>query len=228
MGCGLQGHEFVGGMLVCECGKMTAREYAMRAKELYPPITIVREFVPYSDARDCVRKLLEYVGEDPSREGLKETPDRVLKAYNDMLSGYKEDPAKVIKTFEDGAVNYDEMIISKDIEFYSFCAHHWIPFFGKAHIAYIPDGRVIGLSKLSRILDIYSKRLQIQEQLTVQITAALDEHLKPKGSACVITAQHLCCMARGVGKQSSSMVTSSLTGVFRKPEVRQEFLGLIK
>lgn len=174
---------------------------------------------------ETIKDILAYIGEDPNREGLKDTPLRVVKSWSELFCGYKQDPSEVMKTFTDGCC--DEMVISKDIEFYSHCEHHMIPFFGKAHIAYIPNGKVIGLSKLARILEIYSRRLQVQERLTTQITAALDEHLKPKGSACVIEAQHLCCMARGVGKQDSKMITSSLTGVFRTLEVRSEFLTLL-
>ena len=175
-----------------------------------------------------ITRILQYIGEDPDREGLKETPSRVVRSYGELFSGYKMDVKDVVKTFGEDSVVCDEMVVSKHIEFYSTCEHHMIPFYGVAHVGYVPGKNVIGLSKLARIVDVFSRRLQVQERLTTQITSAIDEALDPKGSACVIEARHLCCMARGVGKQGSSMVTSSLTGVFRKPEVRQEFLSLIR
>lgn len=172
-----------------------------------------------------VRRLLEYIGEDPERDGLKETPERVIKSYEKMFGGYKLNPEDVLKTFKDSC---DEMVLVKDIEFYSTCEHHMLPFYGKAHIAYIPNGKVIGVSKLARVLEIYSRRLQIQERLCQQVTKALEDMLKPLGVACVLEARHLCMVCRGVEKQNSIMVTSSLTGVFRdKPEVRAEFMRLI-
>lgn len=174
----------------------------------------------------AIETLLRFIGDDPTREGLKETPLRVMKSYQELFSGYAQDPAAVLKVFEDGAC--DEMVVLRNMEFFSTCEHHMLPFFGKAHVAYIPNGRVIGISKLARILEIYSRRLQVQERLTEQITKALDEHLKPKGSACVLEARHFCMICRGVQKQNSEMVTSSLTGVFRKPEVRAEFFHLVK
>ncbi len=174
----------------------------------------------------CIKDILRFIGEDTEREGLLETPARVVASYRELFSGYHQDPADVMKTFEDGACN--EMVLLKSIEFWSHCEHHMLPFFGNAHIAYIPDGRVIGVSKLARILEIYSRRLQVQERLTVQITKALDEHLKPKGSACVLEARHSCMICRGVQKQNSVMVTSSLSGTFLLPEVRQEFFSLIR
>ncbi len=176
--------------------------------------------------QDNIRRILQYIGEDPGREGLKETPDRVVRSYGELFAGYKQDPATVFKVFEDGAC--DEMVLLKNIEWVSFCEHHMLPFIGRAHIAYIPNGKVIGISKLARILDIYSRRLQVQERLTEQVTRALDTYLQPKGSACVLKASHLCMTCRGVQKQHSEMVTSSLTGAFRQPEVRQEFFSLIK
>ena len=173
---------------------------------------------------DAIRTILTLIGEDPDREGLKETPDRVFRSYAELYSGYHQDPATVFKTFEDGTC--DEMVILKGVSFASTCEHHLLPFFGEAHIAYIPKGRIIGLSKLARLLDIFSKRLQVQERLTTQITAALDEHLKPKGAACIIQASHLCTCIRGVKKPSSKMVTSSLTGVFKDDyRARSELLA---
>lgn len=175
--------------------------------------------------QDNVRRLLEYIGEDPNREGLLETPNRVVRSYNDLFAGYKQKPEDVIRTFEDGAC--DEMVVLRGVEMMSCCEHHMLPFYGKAHIAYIPDKRVIGVSKLARILEIYSRRLQIQERLCQQVTRALMDHLQPLGAACVVEAKHLCMVCRGVQKQHSEMVTSSLLGVFRQPEVRAEFFSII-
>lgn len=190
-----------------------------------------------NDVMEAVKTILVWVGEDPEREGLKDTPKRVIKSYGELFAGYKQDPKDIITTFDNTKtvqaelvrpIKYDEMILCKGIEFSSFCEHHLIPFVGHAHIAYIPNQKIIGLSKLPRILEIYAKRLQIQENLTQQVTNCLMEHLQPKGAACVIEAKHLCVSCRGVNKQSSSMVTSSLEGVFRQPEVRAEFFQLIK
>jgi GTP cyclohydrolase I len=173
-----------------------------------------------------VRRLIEFIGDDPNREGLKETPDRVLKSYGELFSGYKQDPSEVLKLFEDDTC--DEMVVLKDIEFYSVCEHHMLPFFGKALIAYIPKGRVVGISKLVRLLEVFSRRLQIQERLCEQVTTALDDRLKPKGSACILEATHFCMTSRGVQKQHSKMITSSLTGAFRRIEVRSELMHLLK
>lgn len=175
---------------------------------------------------DNIRRILQFLGEDVNREGLKETPARVVRSFAELYSGYKQDPKDVMKFFEDGLT--DEMVILRDIEFTSNCEHHMLPFAGRAHIAYIPDKRIIGVSKLVRLLDIYARRLQVQERLCQQVTTTLDEYLKPKGSACVLEAVHMCMSCRGVRKAGSTMITSSLTGVFRSPEVRGEFLRLIK
>ena len=177
------------------------------------------------DAQDTVARMLEHLGEDPRREGLVETPARVVKSWKALFGGYSLDPASVFKTFEEGAC--DEMVLLKNIEFYSFCEHHLIPFHGTASIAYIPDKKVIGVSKLVRLLEVYARRLQIQERLCQQVTAALDQYLQPLGSACILNAQHMCMTARGVQKQGSRMVTSSLSGVFKtNPQTRAEFLQL--
>ena len=174
-----------------------------------------------------VVRLLQYIGEDPNREGLKDTPNRVIKSYDTLFSGYKKNPKDVLKVFEDGSC--DEMVLLKNCEFSSTCEHHMLPFIGKAHIAYIPNGRVIGISKLARILEIFARRLQIQERIGQQITSCLDELMKPKGSACILEAQHMCMTCRGVEKQHSVMVTSSLTGVFRDDaRTRSEFLSMVK
>jgi len=173
-----------------------------------------------------IKRILQYIGEDVEREGLRETPSRVVKSYSYIFGGYKEDVSKVMKVFKEESS--DEMIVLKDIEFYSTCEHHMQPFFGKAHIAYIPDGKVLGVSKLARVLEIYARRLQIQERLTDQITEAIMKHLEPLGAACMIEAKHFCMICRGVEKQNSIMMTSSLKGAFKdKPEVRSEFLTLI-
>ena len=177
-----------------------------------------------------IEGLLKLIGEDPTREGLLETPLRVLKSFKEIYAGYtftEEDVLNTCKSFEDGSC--DEMVLLKGIEFQSMCEHHMLPFIGVAHIAYIPNGRVIGVSKMGRILDIYSKRLQIQERLTQQVTSALDKGLQPLGSACVIEAHHQCMSCRGVKKQNSIMVTSSLTGEFKSnPTTRAEFMSLIR
>lgn len=179
-------------------------------------------------AEENVRRLIEYIGDDPQREGLQDTPARVVRSYAELFAGYKKDPLEVVKTFEDGSC--DEMVILKNIEFVSCCEHHMLPFAGSAHIAYIPNGKVIGISKLARLLEIYCRRLQIQERLCVQVTDALNKVLAPKGAACVLEAKHLCMTCRGVNKQHSVMVTSSLTGVFREPgnAARGEFLSMIR
>lgn len=177
-------------------------------------------------AESNIVRLLEFIGEDPNREGLKETPGRVLRAYGELFSGYGENVDSILKLFEDGAC--DEMVLLKNVEFTSFCEHHMLPFNGLAHVAYLPNGRVIGVSKLARIVEVFSKRLQIQERLTQQITEALDKYLSPLGSACVVEARHECMACRGVKKQNAVMVTSSLTGRFRDSAVRQEFFSLVK
>jgi GTP cyclohydrolase I len=170
--------------------------------------------------------MLEHIGEDPKREGLLETPARVVKSWKALFGGYGIDPAGVFKTFSEGAC--DEMVLLRDVEFYSTFEHHIIPFHGTASIAYIPNKKVIGVSKLVRLLEVYARRLQIQERLCQQVTAALDQYLQPLGSACVLNAQHMCMTARGVQKQGSRMVTSSLTGVFKtNPQTRAEFLQLV-
>lgn len=179
---------------------------------------------------ELIKSILRTIGEDPEREGLLETPHRVIKSYSELFSGYSftdEMIAEICKTFEDGAC--DELVVLKNVEFQSFCEHHMLPFYGKAHFGYLPDKRVIGLSKMGRILDIYSKRLQIQERLTQQITKALMDNLKPRGAACVVEAHHQCMSCRGVKKQNSIMVTSSMVGEFRTDAtLRAEFLSLLK
>jgi GTP cyclohydrolase IA len=175
-----------------------------------------------------IKEILSQLGEDPSREGLLKTPDRYAKALEFLTSGYKLCPKAVLNDaiFQE---QYDEMVVVKDIEFYSLCEHHLLPFFGKAHIAYIPDGRIVGLSKVARMIEVYTRRLQVQERLTTQIAETFAELLKPKGVAVVIEARHLCMMMRGVEKQQACMVTSSMHGEFRTQDsTRKEFLNLIK
>lgn len=180
-----------------------------------------------ADKEEVILRLLEQIGEDPTREGLLETPKRVVEMHKEVFGGYSQNPEDILKVFEDGAC--DEMVLLKDIEFYSYCEHHMVPFMGKAHIAYLPNGRVIGVSKLARLLDIYAKRLQIQERIGQQVVEALMKYLEPLGAACIIEAQHLCMKSRGVKKQSSVMVTSAVRGLFREDAAaRAELMSLIK
>jgi len=177
--------------------------------------------------QDLVRQLLAALGEDPSREGLVETPRRVDKSLKFLTSGYQADIDEIVN----GAlftVDYNEMVMVRDIDMYSLCEHHLLPFFGKCHVAYIPDGKVIGLSKIPRIVDTFARRLQVQERLTTQIAETLQDKLKPLGVAVVVEAAHLCMAMRGVEKQNSVTVTSAMRGVFhRDPRTRAEFLELI-
>jgi GTP cyclohydrolase I len=177
---------------------------------------------------DVVRKLISEVGEDADREGILKTPSRVAKSLRFLTSGYQQDVDKVLN----GAlysVAYDEMVMVRDIEVFSLCEHHLLPFFGRCHVAYVPDGKVIGLSKIPRIVDVYSRRLQVQERLTVQIAETIMEKIKPQGVGVIIEARHLCMIMRGVEKQNSIAVTSHMLGVFRDSEgTRSEFLRLLK
>lgn len=176
-----------------------------------------------------VRALIEKAGDDPFRPGVLDTPLRFLKAWEFWTSGYNQDPATVLKTFEDGAQGCDEMIAQRDISFFSLCEHHLAPFFGVVHIGYIPNGRIVGLSKLARLVEVFARRLQVQERLTNQIAEALDNHLQPVGVGVVVEARHLCMESRGVQKSGTSTVTSALRGVFKtKPEARAEFLSFVR
>jgi GTP cyclohydrolase I len=176
---------------------------------------------------ELVRELMVRLGEDPSREGLVRTPDRVRRAYEFLTKGYKEDPEEMLKKSL-FTVTYDEMVIVKDVEMFSLCEHHMLPFFGKVHVAYIPKGKVIGLSKIPRLIEMFSRRLQIQERLTTQIAETIQKAIQPLGVGVVIEARHLCMMMRGVEKQHSAAVTSSMLGCFRdEQETRTEFLSLI-
>ncbi len=180
--------------------------------------------------RQGVVEFLKYLGEDPNREGLKGTPDRVVKSYLELFSGYLKDPKDVMTVFsEKDVVHKDQIILLKNIEFYSTCEHHLLPFIGVAHLAYIPSTKVIGISKLARILEIYARRLQIQERIGDQVTMALMNLLEAEGAACIIESKHLCINCRGIGKQNALMVTSSLKGAFlNNLKTRQELLTLIK
>lgn len=178
---------------------------------------------------DHIVRLLQYIGDDPTRGGLQETPARVSAAWKFWGSGYSQDPATVLKMFEDGAEGVDEMVVVRKLPFYTHCEHHMAPFFGTATIAYLPNKRIVGLSKLSRVLDIYARRLQVQERLTMQIADALMEHLEPLGAGVVITARHLCMESRGIQKQGHDTVTSALRGIFKtERDVRAEFLALAR
>lgn len=180
------------------------------------------------ELQELIRTLLEALGEDPDREGLLKTPLRMEKTFRFLTQGYRENLAQIFHGAR-FAESYDEMVLVKDIDFFSLCEHHLIPFFGKSHVAYIPDGRIVGLSKIPRLVDALSRRLQVQERLTCQIAETLQEHLKPKGVAVVMEAQHLCTMMRGVQKQNTRMTTSSMLGIFRSDsKTRMEFLSLIR
>jgi GTP cyclohydrolase IA len=177
---------------------------------------------------ELVREMIIRLGEDPNREGLSRTPERVEKAMKFLVKGYKDDPEALLRKAL-FTVSYDEMVIVKDVEMFSLCEHHLLPFFGKVHVAYIPNGKVIGLSKIPRLIEAFSRRLQIQERLTTQIAEAIQNAIEPQGVGVVIEARHLCMMMRGVEKQHSSAVTSSMLGSFRsEEETRTEFLSLIR
>ena len=176
-----------------------------------------------------VRRLLAYVGENPNREGLLETPDRVIKAWDFWTKGYDEDPADILKTFSDGAERYDQMVVVRDIDVWSHCEHHLAPFFGVAHVAYIPDSKIVGLSKLARLVDCYARRLQVQERLTSQIADALVEHLMPRGVGVVLQCRHLCMESRGIQSRGAATVTSSLHGdLLAETAARAEFMSLLR
>jgi GTP cyclohydrolase I len=176
---------------------------------------------------NAIKTIINYIGEDESREGLLDTPKRVRKAYEFMCSGYKLNPKEIIEKALFTSTN-DEMVVVKDIEFYSFCEHHMLPIIGKVHVAYIPNGKVVGLSKIPRVVDVFARRLQIQEQMTEQICDALNEHLKPKGVAVIIDARHMCMEMRGVEKICSTTVTSSLRGLFKSDKrTKDEFLSIV-
>ena len=191
-----------------------------------------REFVARrpsrAEAEAAVRILLSWAGDDPSREGLLGTPERVVRAYEEWFAGYQQDPADILRTTFDEIEGYDEMVLLKDIEFSSHCEHHMAPIIGRAHVAYLPQHRVVGISKLARLVEAYARRLQIQERMTVQIADAIQEVLMPRGVAVVIEATHHCMTTRGVHKPGTSMLTSRLTGIFRDDaSTRREFMALV-
>lgn len=173
-----------------------------------------------------IRQILFEIGEEADREGLQDTPKRVVKSWQELYAGYTQKPEDHLTVFE--SEGYDQIVLLKDIELYSTCEHHMLPFYGKAHVAYIPNQKVIGISKLARLLDVYARRLQIQERIGEQVTQAIMTHLNPKGAACIIEARHMCMCARGVGKQHSVMTTSSVKGVFKSdPSTKSELIKLI-
>ena len=183
---------------------------------------------PKETIADLVRKVIMLLGEDPSREGLRKTPERFEKAMKFLTSGYHQNLDNVLNgaTF---SVHYDEMVVVKDIEFFSLCEHHLLPFFGKAHVAYLPSKRVLGLSKIARLVNMYARRLQIQERMTSQIAKAIEEKIAPQGVGVIIEARHLCMQMRGVEKQHGSAVTSAMLGAFRhNKQTRDEFLALVR
>ncbi|QQS11438.1 MAG: GTP cyclohydrolase I FolE [Rhodospirillales bacterium] len=181
-----------------------------------------------AEAEDAVRTLLRWAGDDPAREGLVGTPDRVVRAYEEFFAGYAEDPREILaRTFEE-TDGYDEMVVLRDIRLESHCEHHMVPIIGKAHVGYLPNKRVVGISKLARIVEIYAKRLQIQEKMTAQIANCIQEVLEPRGVAVVIEAAHECMTTRGIRKPGVTMVTSRMLGSFREdPSTRREFLAMI-
>lgn len=201
-----------------------------QAKNYYPSgewIVFPWETSQENGIEDNIRRLLQYVGEDPNREGLLETPKRVAKAWLHWCSGYSKRPEDILKVFEDGAENCDEMVVVKDIPIYSHCEHHLAAIIGTVTIAYIPNGKIVGLSKLSRLADIFARRLQVQERLTNQIAEALVTHLAPKGVGVIVRARHLCMESRGVCQQGHYTITSSLHGVLKtNPDARAEFMAL--
>ena len=180
------------------------------------------------EAEEAVRTLISWAGDDPTREGLIETPKRVVKSYKEFYAGYDQDPAEILSKVFEEIEGYDEIVLVKDILLESHCEHHMVPILGKAHVAYLPDKRVVGLSKLARVVDLYAKRLQTQETMTAQIADTINEVLKPKGVAVVIDAEHQCMSSRGVSKKGTSTVTSRMLGAFRDSQKsRMEFMNLI-
>jgi len=176
---------------------------------------------------ELYRELLRRIGEDPGRDGLLRTPERVEKSMAYLTKGYQEDPLQLLRAalFD---VDYDEMVIVKDVEMFSLCEHHMLPFFGKVHVAYIPKGKVVGLSKIARLVEVFARRLQVQERMTRQIADAIQDAICPQGVGVVIEARHLCMMMRGIEKQNSSTVTSAMVGCFQNKETRTEFLSLVR
>jgi len=194
-----------------------------------PPATALPDSTALeADAESAVRRLLNYVGEDPERQGLRDTPRRVAQSLAFLTSGYQVNVDDILGRAVFGE-RYDELVVVRDISFYSLCEHHLLPFFGLAHVGYLPQGRIIGLSKLPRLVDAFARRLQVQERMTSEIADALQRHLEPRGVAVVLEADHLCTMMRGVQKSGNRTITSSMTGIFRRdPRTRGEFMSLIR
>jgi GTP cyclohydrolase I len=196
-------------------------------EEIVSGYASIEERAHYYAVGESIKEIIRTVGDSVNRDGLQATPDRVLKSWNELYAGYKVDIPGLFTIFD--AESYDEMVLLKDISFYSMCEHHMLPFFGVAHVAYIPDKKIVGISKLARLTEAFARRLQNQERITQQVTLALMEHLQPLGAACVIEGHHLCMGCRGVQKPTAKMVTSSLRGVFKTdPHTRAEFFSLIK
>jgi GTP cyclohydrolase I len=189
--------------------------------------TLLESLLATAGLQQLVREMLVRLGEDPGRDGLRDTPERMERSLQHLTKGYQENPEETLRRamFD---VAYDEMVIVRDIEMFSLCEHHLLPFFGKVHVAYIPRGKVIGLSKVPRLVDVFARRLQVQERLTTQIAEALESAIQPLGVGVVVEARHLCMMMRGVEKQQSSTITSAMFGAFREKETRDEFLALIQ
>jgi GTP cyclohydrolase I len=190
-----------------------------------PPVSTDPHF---EAARQAIRQVLLPIGEDPDREGLRETPDRVVRSWKEIFAGYGENPALILSTTFEEVNGYDEMILLRDIPFHSTCEHHMLPFHGHAHVAYLPNDRVVGLSKLARLVDCYARRLQIQERMTRDIATAIMTHLQPQGCGVVLEAVHGCMVCRGVKKEGARMITSTLEGEFKTPATRAEFMSLIR
>lgn len=181
-----------------------------------------------TEAEAAVRTLIRWAGDDPTREGLQKTPERVVKSYEEFFQGYRQDPEEILRTTFEETEGYDEMVVLKDIDFHSHCEHHMVPIVGKAYVAYLPDKRVIGISKLARVVEAYARRLQIQEKMTAQIANAINDVLKPRGVAVIVEAEHQCMTTRGVHKPGVSMVTSTMLGAFRDDALtRREFLAIV-
>jgi len=195
---------------------------------IQPAISVAHERPSREEAEAAIRTLLRWAGDDPAREGLRDTPERVARAYEDWFSGYKEDPEEyLLRTFEE-VDGYDDMIVLKDIRFESHCEHHLAPIIGKAHVGYLPTNKVVGISKLARVVEAFARRLQVQEKMNAQIARCIQKVLEPKGVAVVIEAAHQCMTTRGVHKNGVSMVTSTMLGEFRKNALtRREFLSVI-
>jgi len=179
-------------------------------------------------AEEAVRTLIRWAGDDPSREGLRETPNRVVKAYREFYSGYADDPDEILDRVFEEVEDYQDMVLVRDIPFYSHCEHHMVPFVGRAHIGYYPSGGVVGLSKLARIVDVFARRLQTQETMTAQIAKVIDRALRPRGVAVLIEAEHMCMSMRGVQKQGSSTMTTQYTGLFKDPAEQVRFFTMVK